>query len=77
MESLVSYMPYIKEYMKHQSTVGIVCDKCGKIIDCYCDEVFRDKDFFFECPYCKYNDWISTLNIAKEIKKVLLNKFNF
>lgn len=63
------YFFYIQEYCKSYSSIGIVCDNCGEIIDCPCDEVFRDKDYFFKCTECKYNDWISTLPIAKEIKK--------
>lgn len=81
MDSLAPYRPYITEYSKHQSTIGIRCDRCGEIIDCYCDEVFRDTDFFFECPICNYSDWIGTTdiaNIAKQIKKEMMkNGFIF
>ena len=77
MNKLAPYISYVQEYSRHQSTVGIRCDRCGKIIDCFCDEVFSDEDFFFECPNCNYSDWISTIGIAKEIKaKMVKHGFN-
>lgn len=62
------YIPYIKDYCLHYSTIGITCDNCGEIIDGNCSDIFTSQDYFFECPVCKYNDWISVIDIAKTIR---------
>ena len=78
MENLMEYIPYIQEYSRHYSTVGICCDKCGEISEHYCSEVFKERDYLFDCPICGYNDWIAVIPIAKQIKNELIRAgFNF
>ena len=77
MRSLKEYVPYIREYSRHYATIGICCSKCGEISDHYCNEVFKETDYLFDCPICGYTDWISVIPIVKQIKNELIkNGFN-